>query len=858
VTQLEICLLGTFQITRAYTPITRFASNKVRALLAYLAVESDRPHLRDALAGLLWPESTQEMALKSLRNALANLRRAIGDREADPAYLLITRETIQFNPNSGYHLDAAELTNHDSRPQTDIRRRIAAVDGYRGPFLEGFSIPDSAAFEEWISLWRERLERKTLEGLHMLTEYYETRGEITQALAFARRRAALDPWMEEGHYQVMRLLAISGQREQAIRQYQNLFEILSKNLDVAPNQNTVRLYQEILSGKFPAAQPNTHTPHNLPVQQTSFIGREAEIEKIKHAILSGQTRLVTVTGSGGTGKTRLALRVGEELLDAFPHGVWLIELAALSEPELVPPAVASILKQRESPDQSILEILFGYLRSKKVLIIFDTCEHLVSGVASLVDQILNNTTQVILLVTSREILGVSREFPLLCPNLALPEPSLLKNMTIMEQHSAIRSCEAVRLFADRSAVASSGFTLTEKDSPVIAEVCRRLDGIPLAIELAAARMGMLSIEQISERLDHAFEFLADGSRTALPRQQTLKAAIDWSFNLLTPTERALLTRLAIFSGGWTLEAAEAVCWGECSDTVTLSLEEIFNLSGRLADKSLVLAETGNDGKLRYRMLDTIHQYALDRLLETKGDSNLRERHLVYFIQFAEEAEPHLRGWGMAEWLNRIELEMGNLRLAMEWALAYSIEQGLRLAVALKWFWHIHNHRYEGIQWLERLLEADSIGQPLQEQPPASRLVRGVALIVAGTLNHYYPGVYFEQAQIQWKEGKKIIQELGDQGQNYMPFVTFFTPSTEEEVRINLALARQLGDELYTAELLWVYRNFLLVRGDANQAEACARENLAIRQKIGDVDGEALALYIMADSEFMKGNSRRAI
>ena len=856
--RLEISLLGTFQITRASAPITAFDSNKTRALLAYLALECNLPHRREALAALLWPESAQEAALSSLRNALANLRRAIGDREADPPYLLITRETIRFNRHSDCRLDAAELINHDGSPQVGVQKRITIVESYRGPFLEGFSIPDSAAFEEWASLWRERLGQKMLEGLHWLADYFETRREYARALSFARRQTVIDPWIEESHCQVMRLLALSGQREQALRQFHNLRDILNKDLGVEPGESATRLYQEILSGGFPPVSPKSLPPHNLPGQLTSFVGREKEISILKQMVLSGQTRLVTVTGTGGTGKTRLALRAAEELLDVFPHGVWLVELATITDPNLVPGAVAFTLNQRESPDKPIYEVLVDYLRTRRVLIILDTCEHLVDAVASLADQITRSAKQVIILATSREILGISGEMALHCPNLALPEPGLLKNLTESERHFVLVSCEAVRLFAERSAVASPGFAITQEIAPMIAQVCRRLDGIPLAIELAAARMRLLSIEQISERLDQAFDFLTGGSRTALPRQQTLKAAIDWSFNLLTQTERALLIRLAIFAGGWTLEAAEAVCAGEGGDKVDLLLEEILNLLGRLVDKSLVLAESGKDGKLRYRTLDTIHQYALDRLLETGGDANLRDRHLAYFIQLTEEAEPHLRSWGTVEWLNRIELEMGNLRQAIEWALSGSVEQGLRLAIALKWFWHIHNHRLEGIQWLEHLLAADTIRQPLQHQPPTSSLVRGVALIVAGTLNHYYPGVYFERAQIQWKEGKKIIQELGDLGQKYMPFVTFFTPSTEEEVRTSLALARKLGDELYTAELLWVYRNFLLTRGEANQAEACARENLAIRQKIGDVDGEGLALYYMADNEFMKGNTRRAI
>ena len=321
---LVISLLGTFQITRGSTSITACESNKVRALLAYLAVESDRPHRRDALAALLWPESAQSTALNSLRNALANLRRAIGDAEAKPPYLLITRETIQFNRASDYYLDVDALIQLTNGLQDNAQVRIAAVESYRGPFLEGFSIPDSAAFEEWASLWRERLARLTLEGLRWLAEYYEARREYTPALEYSRRQVALEPWMEEGHCQLMRLLALSGQREQALRQYHIVREILSKDLQTQPSPGTTRLYQEILSGSLSAASEKVRPLHNLPVQTTSFIGRQKEIETLKALILSGQTRLVTVTGAGGTGKTRLALRVAEELLEVFPDGVWLV------------------------------------------------------------------------------------------------------------------------------------------------------------------------------------------------------------------------------------------------------------------------------------------------------------------------------------------------------------------------------------------------------------------------------------------------------------------------------------------------------------------------------------------------------
>ena len=855
--QLEISLLGTFHITRDSIPISAFDTDKTRALLAYLVLELDIPHRRDALAALLWPESDQKAGLNSLRNALANLRKTIGDREANPPYLLITRETIQFNQSCDYRLDVAEILHEsfdhqqpaDSYPQIVLQHRIDAVECYRGPFLEGFSIPDSAAFEEWASLWRERLNRRTMEGLRWLAEYYEQHGETGQALKLARRRVELDPWMEEGHCQVMRLLALSGQRQSALRQYQILREILRKNLEIEPNPSATRLYAAIQSGAIGNAPAQKRPAHNLPQPLTSFIGREKEIATLKHMILSDQTRLVTVTGAGGTGKTRLALRVAEDLVESFTDGVWLVELGPIDDPGQVPTAVASALRMRENPDKTFPQALVDFLHTQWVLIILDTCEHLLDAVANLTSRILRSCPQVSILATSREILGIGGEIPFRCPSLELPDP---------HKPLAMEQCESMRLFAERTSLTSPGFTITEKNSPVVAQICRRLDGIPLAIELAAGRMRVLSVEQIASRLDHAFVLLTGGSRTALPRHQTLKATIEWSYNLLASAERALLLRLSVFSKGWTLDAAETICSGDGADGCNLPSEEILDLLGRLVDKSLILVESGKDGKPRYRMLDTINQYARECLLENGGASGLQDRHLAYFQHLAEEASKHLRAKGMIEWLNRLETELGNLRIALEWSLSGSIEQGLRLGSALFMFWHLHSYRFEGAQWLERLLEVDGAGQPVALRPPESQIVRGVALIVAGYCNQSYPGIFQEHARLQYEEAKSIFRELGEQALKYQPFAIFNTASSEQEMKDCLAISRQVGNDFYTAEALSVLRDYAKYRGDLMQAMAYDQENLAIRQKIGDIDGEAFTLENIGYHEFMLGNPQRAV
>ena len=854
--ELHIQLLGGFSVSinKKTIPEDCWRSRRARNLLKLLTLTPDHRLHRDQVIEALWANSDLAAAANNFHQTLYAARRVL--EAAGASVLALEDGILSLAQTDGQaltvDLERFETAAAYAKDAKDPRTYQDALAIYSGDLL-----PDDL-YEEWTISRREALRLTFSQLLLDMARLHKNRQEYPQGIAALQRLLSVDPSHEEGHAGLMRLYALNGQRQQAIRQYQTLCEVLCQELEAEPSQSTSSLFELIQSGGFTPNLPSVQSAHNLPVQVTSFIGREKEIAALKQIILSGWTRLVTVTGAGGTGKTRLALRAAEELLDAFPQGVWLVELAAVTDPDLVPAAVAAALKQRENPDKPILEALVEFLQPMQTLIILDTCEHLVDAVASLADWILRASSQVTILATSREILGVGGEMPFLCPSLALPAPHMLKIRTEIEQLAALVSSEAVRLFVERSALASPGFTITEKNVAIIAQVCRRLDGIPLAIELAAARMRLLSIEQIADRLNDAFVLLTGGSRTALPRQQTLKATIDWSYNLLTPIERSLLLRLSIFSGGWMLEAAEAICSGDGAGSDNISPEEILDLLGHLADKSLIVIELGKDGNPRYRMLDTVHQYAYDRLLEAGGESNVRDRHLAYFLQLAEQAQQHLRARGMVEWLNRLEVELGNLRLALDWSLTGHIEEGLRLGSALFHFWHIRSRRFEGIHWLERLLEVDLHELPFDERAPSSQLIRGVALIVAGNLNHYYPGIYTEHAQTQFKEGKTIIRELGDLGQKYLPFVTFNSPSSEEEYRQGLALARKFGDEFHTAELLWVNRSSLMNSGDTVLAAAYAQENLAIRKKIGDMDGEAHALNILGEHEFMHGDPKRAV
>ncbi len=428
--------------------------------------------------------------------------------------------------------------------------------------------------------------------------------------------------------------------------------------------------------------------HNLPVQLTSFVGREQEIAEVKR--LLGTTRLLTLTGAGGVGKSRLAHQVGAELVEEYPDGVWLVELAALGDSALVPLAAASALGVAEQPGRPPIETVSDFLRPRSLVLVLDNCEHLLDACAVLADSLLRASRRLRVLATSRQALGMGGETAWRVPSLAMPDPA---RPATAEQ---LVSYEAARLFVERAKSALPTFGVTKDNAAAVAAVCWRLDGIPLAIELAAARVGMLTVRQIEARLDDRYRLLTGGSRTVLPRHQTLRGLVDWSHDLLSEPERVLLRRLSVFAGGWTLEAAEAVCAFGAGEG---SCDDVLELLSELAAKSLVLADEQN-GQMRYRFLETIRQYGAERLRASGEEAVVRDRHLEWFLALAERGEPELRGPDQVRWLDRLEAEHDNLRAALAWSQLESSSEraraaGLRLAGALSWFWRVHSQFSEG-------------------------------------------------------------------------------------------------------------------------------------------------------------------
>ena len=472
-----------------------------------------------------------------------------------------------------------------------------------------------------------------------------------------------------------------------------------------------------LPSDFPPIKTLAVKQHNLPEPMTSFIGREKELAEIELSL--HEHRLVTLTGSGGAGKSRLSLQVGMQCLNQFSNGVWLAELAPVTDPALIPQTLFSIFNLREDRHRNALEILIDYVHDKSLLLVLDNCEHLIQACAQISETLLQTCPKLKILASSREALGISGEATYRVPSLITPD---LIELPVLAE---LKEMDAIRLFIERAATAKASFALTEDNAAALAQICSRLDGIPLAIELAAARVKVLTPEQIAARLDDRFRLLTGGSRTALPRQQTLRAMIDWSYSLLTEQEKTLFRRLAVFIGGWTLEAAESVCADVEPDGILP--HDILDLMTRLVDKSLVTTEE-TLGETRYHRLETIREYSREKFLETNEVDSICNWHLHFFVRFAESVDENLKGRDQIIWQKRMSKEQDNLRAALEWGLSRNPDSALRIVGAANLFWTAGGYSAEGFRWTQKALEqVEKIPTPYGISTEQRLLARAKAL-----------------------------------------------------------------------------------------------------------------------------------
>jgi len=595
--------------------------------------------------------------------------------------------------------------------------------------------------------------------------------------------------------------------------------------DLKEPEHLLQVIHPDLPSDFPPLKSLSVLANNLPRQLTSFIGRKREMAEVKR--LLSTARLVTLTGAGGSGKTRLALQVASEALEDYANGVWLVELASLSDPALVLQAVASALGIREISGRSLDATLLESLQSKEILLVIDNCEHVVEACARLIVSILQVAPDLRVLATSRESLGVSGETVWRVPSLSVPSRNTSAAQELVEY-------ESVRLFIERAAAIQPSFALTPENGRAIVDVCRRLDGIPLAIELAAARVLALSVEEIARRLDDRFRLLTRGDRTALPRHQTLRAAVDSSYQLLSDQERTVWRRLSVFAGGWTLEAAETI--SQCNGDEGLN---ILDLLTQLVSKSIVVFDE-RFGGMRYRFLETIARYGRDRLAESGEAYAIQKQHLHWFLRLAEQAESELVGAQQVLWLERLEAEHDNVRAAIDWALASGeVEDGLRLAGAMWRFWFIHGYFAEGRRWLEALLRTG---------PLVKAAVRAKALLGAGNLAAFGQGDY-QVARSCYEASLSLSRQADDARSvafllNSLGFVAAGQgdhAAARTLYEESLTIRRKLKDTWGIANSLHNLGRVVQRQGDYAAADALLRESLAIWRELGDKQNIAMAL-----------------
>jgi predicted ATPase/DNA-binding SARP family transcriptional activator len=857
---LEVRLIGKFDIQFDGKSVV-LSSRAAQSLFAYLVLTAGTLHRREKLAGMLWPEESEQKARTYLRNELWRIRKALA-QTSNAEYLLADNLTVGFNKPSAYWLDLAAFKNLSDTASAE--ELIEALSSYQGELLPGF-------YEDWVVLEREHLQVLFEQNIACLLDTLQKENRWDEILDWAERWILLGQAPEAAYRALMVSYDALGDHANVTSTYERCKQAL-RQLDLEPSEQTRALAL------------NRNSKINIPIPLTSFIGREKELREV--AALFSKSRLVTLTGSGGVGKTRLAIQVVAEVMDLFPDGVWFLDLSPLNDPARIPNTLASLLRLRELGEIPVTELLINYFRSRTALVIFDNCEHLIESCAELIHLLLISCEFLAVLATSRETLRVSGEIPYRVPSLRIPKANTEFNSL------EISSMEAVKLFVERAAVVSPRFVLSQQNAVPIAQICQRLDGIPLAIELAAARMNMLAVEQILQHLDNRFNLLTNGLRSLLSRHRTLRATMEWSYELLSEPERFLFRRLAVFIGGWTLEAAEEICSGE-----NIASAEMLELLSQLVNKSLVTVQISQN-ETRYYMLETLRQYSSEKLIESVECDTLHDKHLKYYLDLAETAEPHIIRPEQLEWLPLLDADYENLRLAFQWAMKKnSTELSLKLCTFLWWFWDIRGYWSEGSNWL-----AKALAKPQDDPSKSEKVARARALYTQsyfyGELGNFekalHPaqtalvltletsdkrdiaiakllmgwalrlrGEVDDQASVLLEQSFSEFQELNDlfwQAQSF-PKLGFLLARQGKlqfyEVCLRyLELARRAGERRTLAKALSDNAYILISKNRLAEAMKCAKESDTLYEQLGSKH-TGLNLSWYADIAWIQGDYQKA-
>jgi len=747
--ELIFSFLGRLQIEHRQLGAISLTNRKAIGLLAYLLIESDHEHSREFLLGLLWPDLPTAAAQNNLRVTWAHLQKALGINNSDSQpHLIGDRLTLRFNPLSDHELDVASFRKlieacriHPHSDQYDCTecatRLTQALELVRGDFLDEFSLGDCLQFEEWLLSQRRYLHVQVMAALEQLAAFHERAGQLAEAERAIRRLIEYDPLSESAYRQLMRVLARADQRSAALDAYETIRRVLATELGLTPAVETVTLAEQIRA----LAPFEAHSAQVvLPPVLTRFFGRHQESARLVDLLSRRTVKLVTLAGPGGVGKTRLAIEVAHRMAGVFAHDICLVELTGVTDEKSVDDAVAAALRLPTNTGRSSTGAIMDYLRGKTMLLVLDNCEHLVKACARLVQTLCRDAEGLTVLATSRIPLHIDEEHVVRLEPFAIPAVNDTKQLTVVD---ALRF-DSVQLFTDRAAQSLLQFTLTDADVMAVVRICQQLDGIPLAIEIAAAQARALPIEAIAERLDQRFAWLNKRAGETASRQRTLHTLIDWSYGLLNAQARSLLLRLSVFAGGWTLEAAEAVSSpdGPCAD-----------LLAELVDHSLVVFGADVERR-RYGMHETIRYFAQGYLRGSDQEVDALERHAQYYAQLVFQAAENREGQALTERLRTVKDDHDNVRRAFEWLLAHDHEQALGLVAQLGTnlnFWELGGFFQEGRRWLQRALD---------ETKESVSIARAQALLVAADLSSAISD--FDYGLQCARQAQQLSQQLGDQ------------------------------------------------------------------------------------------------
>lgn len=867
----RLFMLGAPYAERAGRAVQGFESRKAVALLAYLA-HNGGPATRSRLAALFWPGLPDERARGNLRRLLHNLTTLL------PGCLVAERQQVQLQ---GYWADTAAMGALAEAGSLDAL--AAAADLYRGPFLDGIFLDDCPEIEAWLTQERERWHERAARLLGEVADCHEQRREWSAALHAIDRLLALEPWRELAHQVRMRLLALSGRRDSALAQFEACRRILADELGLDPAPETVALYEQIRDGLLAPPVIAALPRYRVPLQPSPLLGRDDELARLGQLLCQPGCQLLTLLGPGGVGKTRLALELALRLQTGYADGACLVELAAIRDPTLVAPTIAQALGVPNG-ERPLIERLQSWLRERQLLLLLDNFEQ-VAAAASLVSGLLATCPRLAVVVTSRIPIQIQGEHGFTVGSLALPSPDGDQPL------EALARSPAVALFVQRVQQVRPAFQLTSAVAPAVAAICARLDGLPLAIELAAARSNLFSPSELLARLERRLSLLTSGARDLPARHQSLRDTVAWSYQLLAPAEQQLFRALGVCAGGCPLAIAEAM-----TATALPDAGVGFELLERLIDSSLLRSEPGRDSVTRLTMLEIIREYALEQLAALGELPTLSRHHAQAFLAFAEAVRPQLFGTAHELWLARLEQEHDNMRAALEWSCSPAGDAllGMDLAQALAQFWLLRGYIGEGRAWCERILNLDGAQVPSRRRAlllgdagrlawaqndwqRASDLLEACQLLcaalgdMAGCANalNYLAEVAtaqgaFSKAEALYTQSLELYQGLGERESSAAVLASYGqmlqslgqhqrgVELVAASLRILEEQGEQLGDPRAFASVLTVQGQFMHRRGEYEQAQALFERSLALYRRLGYRHGLAWALTNQGQTLFEQG------